>query len=413
MPRINPESLVTKGLLPENLPPVYTATGVWTPLSAIGPGYAINAKAVGDLCIYNASKRGGQRRMFGIPHPLFIKDQGAFYNRHWHHIESLFSSATGSVSRPIMDDEAPRYVRITSHRELPSLRLKRLSRFKFCLVTDVSRFYPSVYTHAFPWALNGKTAAKTDTQSNSSTIFGNRLDFIIRQSQFRQTIGIPVGPDASKIAAEILMSAVDKKFIEISGKQKPAYVRHVDDYWIGGNSHEACEKHLQNLRQALKEYQLDINETKTRVISMKYVFGESWPSEFESELLASLAWDAQEKGLDPISTFGKIVDRATRDNDDGIIRHVIRVMDEHRLWPRNWEIVEHFLTQCAVQFPHSFDYVARVIAWRLRTRGEVDQKLWSEVARLTASQAGQLGRDSEAAWAIWLLKELKKLLIHC
>jgi hypothetical protein len=83
-------------------------------------------------------------------------------------------------------------------------------------------------------------------------------------------------------------------------------------------------------------------------------------------------------------------------------------MDNHQLWSLNWEIVEHFLTQCAIQFPHSFDYVARVIVWRIRTNREIDKPLWTEVARLTAFQNGKLGRDSEVAWAIWLLKELKQ-----
>lgn len=408
MPNVNPELLVTKGLFPENLPPVYTAQEVWTPLSQDASLYAVTAKAVGDPCIYDASKRGGQRRLFSIPHPLFIRDQAAFFGRHWADVEHLFDAAPGSVSRPILDPDGSRYVRITRHQELPTLRLKRLSRFKYCLITDVSRFYPSVYTHSLAWAINGKLAAKADTHSNSAAVFGNRLDFILRQSQLRQTVGMAIGPDASKIVAEILMSAVDKKFVEISRKPKPIYMRHVDDYWIGGNSQEECEKHLQNLRLALKEYQLDINEAKTRILSMKYVFGESWPSEFETELRASLAPDAKEKGLDPISTFGKIVERATRDNDDGIIRHVLRVMDEHRLWAPNWDIVEHFLAQCAVQFPHSFDYVARVIAWRTRINQVIDRKLWIEVARSTALQGGTLGRDSEAAWALWLCKELKQ-----
>lgn len=191
------------------------------------------------------------------------------------------------------------------------------------------------------------------------------------------------------------MSAVDKRFIEISGRTSPVYIRHVDDYWVGGNSHDECEKHLHNLRLAMKEYQLDINETKTRIISMKYVFGESWPSELEKEVRESLTWSAKSRGLDPISAFGKVVDRATRDNDDGIIKHVIRIIDEHRLWSRSWDILEHFLAQCAVQFPHSFDYVARVIAWRLRTKMDVDKVLWTEIARLTALESGKLGRDSE------------------
>jgi Reverse transcriptase (RNA-dependent DNA polymerase) len=405
---IIPEKLVTKGLLPENLPPVYTAQNIWSAFSQDGTTYAVTAKMIGEPCVYNASKRGGQRRLFDIPHPAFVRDQGLFFEKHWTHIEALFEAAIGSLSRPTVDSQGARHVHVTSHQELPRLRLKRLSRFRFCLVTDVSRFFPSVYTHTLSWAINGKFAAKTDTQPNSAVVFGYRLDFIIRQAQSRQTIGIPVGPDASKIVAEILMSAVDKRFLELSGKSVPAYVRHVDDYWVGGHTHEECEKHLQKLCLALKEYQLDINESKTRIISTKYVFGESWPSEFESELQACLGSDGQLYGLDPVSTFGKIVDRATRDNDDGIIKHILRVMDDRKLWSLHWDVIEHFLVQCAVQFPHSFDYVARVIAWRLRTNLQIDKSLWLEIARLTALQASRLGRDSETAWAMWLIKELKQ-----
>lgn len=405
---INPELLVTKGLLPENVPPVYTAANIWPVFGANGTAYTVTGKIVGAPCVYNASKRGGQRRLFSVPHPTFVKDQGIFFHRHWADIQRLFDTAPGSLSRPSVDAAGARHIRITSHRDLPRLRLQRLSRFRFCLVTDVSRFYPSVYTHAFPWAINGKAAAKADTQSNSSAVFGNRLDFIVRQAQSRQTIGMPIGPDASKIAAEILMAAVDKHFIALSGKLPPTYLRHVDDYWIGGNTHEECEKHLQNLRLALKEYELDINETKTRIISMKYVFGETWPSELENEIRECLGPGGKIRGLDPMATFGKIVDRATRDNDDGIIKHALRVIDDRKLWSANWEVVEHFLAQCAVQFPHSFDYVARVIAWRIRTKQSYDKTLWVEIARLTALQNAKLGRDSESAWAIWLIKELNQ-----
>lgn len=74
---------------------------------------------------------------------------------------------------------------------------------------------------------------------------------------------------------------------------------------------------------------------------------------------------------------------------------------------RETGILQHFLAQCAVQFPHTTDYVARVIAWRHRIRpDDVDAGLWNEVARLTVNQNASLGRDSESIWSLWLLKEL-------
>jgi hypothetical protein len=156
-----------------------------------------------------------------------------------------------------------------------------LSRFAFCLVADVSRCYYSIYTHSIPWALHGKAPSKLDTNPNSATIFGNRLDYAVRQAQSKQTLGIPVGPDSSKIIAEIVMSGVDKRMIELSGAKPPTYVRHVDDYWIGGHSHDECERYLANLRLALSDFSLDINELKTRIISTKFVFGETWPSQID------------------------------------------------------------------------------------------------------------------------------------
>lgn len=406
---ISAEMLVRSGLFPENLPSVYTTRAIWRHLPDANASYAVTSKAVGDLCTYDASKRGGQRRLFGIPHPLFIRDQGIFFERHWQTVEACFEAATGSTSRPNTDGASLRHVRITPHAELPRIRLTRLSRFAYCLVADVSRCYYSIYSHSIPWALHGKAAAKSDTNVLSATIFGNRLDYTVRQAQSRQTMGIPVGPDTSKIIAEIVMSAVDKRMIELSGSKPPSYVRHVDDYWIGGHTHDECERYLTNLRLALKDFSLDVNELKTRIISTKFVFGETWPAQIERAISENFH-ESRNDTPDTVAVLGMIVERAVETNDDGIIKNAIRVFDRRTVWRRHWALLEHFLAQCAVQFPHSFDYVARVVAWRLRSGTPIDRDLWIEIARSTATRDGSLGRDSEVCWAIWLLKELRSRL---
>jgi hypothetical protein len=403
---IDIEKLTTVGLLPENLPAAYTTKNIWAPYAPHGDAYIVTKLTIGEHAIYNASKRGGQRRIFGIPHPAFVRDIAVFCNKHWSDVSKIIEGSPGSLSKPILHPTGPRYVGITPHTDLPKRRLKAFSRFKFCLLTDVSRFYPSTYTHTLPWALHGKVLAKKDFQITSAKVFGNRLDFILRQSQDKQTVGIPIGPDTSKIVSELLMAAVDREFMRRSGKKHPIFLRHVDDYWVGGNSVEECDKHLQNLRGALREFELDINEVKTRIISTKFIFGDSWPFEFDREIRDSLSPMAKVLDADPVATLSKIVDRATRDNDDGLIRHIIRKIDESHLWSSDWELLEHFLAQCAVQFSHSFDYVARVIAWRRRTKRSINATLWRDVAKLTAVQNAAVGRDSEVLWSLWLIKEL-------
>ncbi|MCX8568390.1 RNA-directed DNA polymerase [Aminobacter sp. MET-1] len=297
---------------------------------------------------------------------LSLVTLGCFFEKHWADLASLFDKSAGSVSKPVMISAGNRHVRLTSHSDLPELRLRAFSRFKFCLVTDVARFFPSVYTHTLLWAINGKAAAKTDTSSTSAAVFGNHLDFILRNSQSRQTIGIPVGPDTSKIIAEVLLSAVDDNFLSrYPATGRPTYVRHVDDYWVAGNSQEECERHLFHLRLALRDFQLDINKRKTKIISTKLVFADDWPFEFDKELIESRGRVNKQKN-ETLSILAKITEVATTSGDDGIIRHAIRLIDDNRLWDQQWELLQHFLAQCAVRFPHSFDYVARAIAWQKR-----------------------------------------------
>jgi hypothetical protein len=201
------------GFLPENLPPAVTSRQLWPTYENRTSTYNITREAVGQPTHYSASKRGGQRRLFSINHPSFACDQAIFFNRHWNDLEAVLMGSPGSLSKPKFLLNGPRAIRITAHSELPKARLKAFSRYRFCAVTDVSRCYPSIYTHSVPWAVNGHAVAKADRRVASAAVFGNRLDFVLRQAQDAQTIGIAVGPDTSRLVGEIILSAVDRAFL--------------------------------------------------------------------------------------------------------------------------------------------------------------------------------------------------------
>ena len=399
----NPVEMVARGFLPENLPPSFNASMLAETFSRAGTAYCVDGKSVGSLAHYNASKRGDQRRLFGMPHPLFVWEQGLFFEQNWGLVKEALRPAAGSLSKPRFEDDGERAINITPHSLLAVSRLKALSRYKYCLVTDVARCYASIYSHSISWALHTREVAKKER--NNPSLAANKLDFLVRQAQDGQTIGIPVGPDSSRIICEVVLSAVDQIFLE-SGKRPPVYLRHVDDYWVGGNSIEECEGNLSHLRTALRRFELDLNELKTKIVATNEVLSDSWPAEIEKEIVQGLSRAGRFTGGDPITTVSKILERASRDKDDGIIKLAIRKIDRRNLWGREWETLEHFLVYCAIQFPHSFDYVARVIAWRIRTLKSCDRALWAEIALRVASAGSSFGRDSEVLWALWLLKEL-------
>lgn len=400
--------ILSNGMFPENMPPVFDAEGIGSHYAGTGSQYLVTKGVVGKHSIINGSKRGNQRRLFAVPHPAFLHDQALFVERHWGDIQPLMARSPGSASVPSFEVSGARSVKTTAHSELPLIRLRKFSRYKYCLVADISRFYYSIYTHSIPWAFHGKDISKQDRAHTSSTVFANRLDFVLRQSQDGQTVGIAVGPDISRVVSEVLLSAVDEALLKRVPNIAERYVRHVDDYWIASDSQEQAERDLEALRGALREFELDVNEAKTRIVPVYKLMGETWPREISDQIGRTLKQNPfeQKSSEDTMSTLGSILERLSEGGDEGIVKHAIRRIDEGRLWGENWRQLEYFLAQAAVQSGHSFDYVARVVAWRHRLGETIDKKLWIQIAKKTVAGGVALGRDSEVIWALWLLKEL-------
>jgi hypothetical protein len=231
----------------------------------------------------------------------------------------------------------------------------------------------------------------------------------MRQSQDAQTMGVPVGPDHSRVVAEIILKAIDADFISRVGSA--TYLRHVDDYWIGGNSHEECEHALHSLRMALNDYSLDINEQKTRIVPTSSVVAEVWPYDLEAQLESALNEEKVTRYESRIvSLLGNIVEQSASSSDDGIIKFFIRKLDNWRKWDSHWSVLEPFLAHVAVQFPHCLPYVGQIIVWRSKTGREIDDELWKEITQVLLSRSSAGGRDSETIWALWLSKELGVVL---
>lgn len=398
-------SFLRKGLLPDSVPPFVSSKSISKSTLATGSSYAVTAEVKGNHSHFNASKRGFQRRVFGISHPAFVRDAALFFVKNWPAIDKQMKATSCSSSVPDFAGTQSRALALTPHSKLPTLRLRRLARYKFCVVTDVSRCFPSIYTHSIPWALNGKENAKKDFKPNSASVWGNRLDYIMRQSQDSQTMGVPVGPDHSRVVAEIILQAIDADFIARVGSA--TYLRHVDDYWIGGNSYEECEQALHSLRMALNDYSLDINEQKTRIVQTSSVVAEVWPYDLEAQLESALKEEKVARYESRIvSLLGNIVEQSASSSDDGIIKFFIRKLDNWRKWDSHWSLLEPFLAHVAVQFPHCLPYVAQIIVWRLKTGREIDAELWNEITQVLLGGSSAAGRDSETIWALWLSKEL-------
>ena len=106
-------------------------------------------------------------------------------------------------------------------------RILRSTCSRHLLQVDISRFYHSIYTHSIAWALHGKAQAKAN---RSRSLYGNALDEDVRKTRDGQTMGVPIGPDTSRIISEIVAAAIDLDLQQRLGEV--VGVRWVDDYFL-------------------------------------------------------------------------------------------------------------------------------------------------------------------------------------
>lgn len=137
--------------------------------------------------------------------------------------------------------------------------------FKF----DISKCFDSIYTHSICWALLHKKNVK-ENLSESKTTFSGKFDALMQNLNYGETHGIVIGPEFSRIFAELILQQIDNKIFALlkdkhNLKFKIDYeiFRYVDDYFIFYNDEAQKDLILSIYRLQLKEYKLYLNDSKT------------------------------------------------------------------------------------------------------------------------------------------------------
>jgi len=161
--------------------------------------------------------------------------------------------------------------------------------------TDIKNCYRSIYTHAIPWAIHGKSLVRKPENIHNAQLLGNRLDTLFQNANDGCTNGIPIGPVVSDIIAEIVMAAVDVRFTEIFKEKglKCEAARFKDDYRILVKSEADGIAAVKYLQAGLKEYNLELAEEKTEILALPDGLFRPWVSLYHSahpRKRASYSW---------------------------------------------------------------------------------------------------------------------------
>jgi len=152
-------------------------------------------------------------------------------------------------------------------------------KFTKLLKFDIQDCFNSIYTHSIVWAtLGGIEQGKNAWYNNQiKDTFGNEFDDLMQRMNFSETNGIVIGPEFSRIFAEIILQRVDKdvenKMILEKKYLKRDYecYRYVDDYFLFYNDEETKNQILEQFSLYLREYKLTISESKTKTFEKPFV----------------------------------------------------------------------------------------------------------------------------------------------
>lgn len=288
--KLSPEAvrvgLLNHGLFGEKVPPCFVTEGLEAIAMEIIAGILDEKddqklrkridNAGHDYVRYEALRDINIPRHLGIPHPESYAVQALAISKHWKEIAEHSNKPTPAISRV--------HVRHVGNGSIFEMNYKGTERFQleedeirwmagaqYLVEADIASCFPSIYTHCIPWALHGKSESKKT--SSLTALSGNLLDKCTQNTRDRQTNGLLIGPHASNLVSEIILTRVDT---ELQSKGYEKIVRHVDDYRFFASSVEEAENFIRDLGLSLRTYEMSLNEKKTQILKLPRPSEENW-----------------------------------------------------------------------------------------------------------------------------------------
>lgn len=284
--------LVDYGLFAEKMPPCFSSEGLsYESTSEMSlmmgeddPGRLKNYldRMVHSFTRYQATRDINIPRQMAIPHPESYLVQCLLIKRVWADIKKHCSSSEEPYSR-IFVRKLKDSLRVfeMSYRgperwDQEEAELRFQTGAKYIVHTDVSKCFSSIYSHSISWAMHGKPEAKRNRNLLQP---GHLLDRACQVVADSQTNGIHIGPHTSNVISEIVLTKVDSA---LRDRGYGRVVRYIDDYRFYADTHEEAESFIQEISMQLREYELQLNEGKTRILALPQPEEEEWIRELNA-----------------------------------------------------------------------------------------------------------------------------------
>ncbi|WP_412033190.1 RNA-directed DNA polymerase [Nitratireductor aquimarinus] len=425
------QSLLSRGYFPKELPPAFTTkdfgdhamsilsdwqTGDVFRIKPAKKFGKINGKRHRDRYSYEAipnadpeliskPKRLYERRNLHITHPIPQALLSKEIAENWTTVLRWLSRRKYSIDEIVVSANFERAIKGINFRAHEAKKSYIEATADWLVCTDISRFYPTIYTHSIPWAAYGKERVKSALKTYEGS-FADRLDQLVRSCNRNQTVGIPIGPETSRIIAEIISSRIDEDFATRCSEPHQSMIDRLQDDWtVGSSTLEGAEKILSAISACYREYGLEINGSKTSINHILASRSESWKSEISAFL------SHRNGGLQGgrMKEFLSLCLRLQLENPAApALNYALAVIEGRKYSRSDIEMIESFLLKSAAIAPSSLDRVCRILLnIDYRPGGLSKDRIVDRFTKL-AERHFENGALFEVIWLLYTLRGFKK-----
>lgn len=431
-------ALLSKGYFPRELPPVFTTADFGKHASDIlaewESGNVYKIKEAKDFAKVGGKKFRGKLGFSKIPNaePETISKPKRIYERrnihithpvpqallvreiaqNWKTIQKWLSRQTFSEDEIFVTnafDRAIKGINFPLHRAKTGFIEATAD---WLVKTDITRFYPSLYTHSIPWAAYGKERVKSSLKTYDGSL-ADRLDLLVRSCNRNQTVGIPIGPETSRILAEIISSRIDQDFSthflksskDGKGFNSSNVDRLQDDWTVGTSSLEQAENVLSVITKCYREYGLEINGAKTSVTHLMKSEGLNWKSEISSFLSHKYGTLHGVRLLEFLAICLRLQLDAP---SDPVLNYALSIIEGYKFRSDDLEAVETFLLKAAAIAPISLDRICRIVLNIEHETGKLSKRRLAGRFTELAERHIENGSLYEVIWLLYTVRGLKQ-----
>jgi hypothetical protein len=400
------EDLMTRGYFPDRVIPPLNAFSLSVALpdllAYVQPKMVdVITKVKGaslqrSRCVtHSVPKRKHLRRSLSIPNPLYQCILSEEIAANWQYLQAFCAKSPFSLSVPIPGADRA-LVAANDLNKQPLFRAQRSVGARYLLKTDIARFYPSIYTHSVPWALHGKSTARADKKFK---LLGNRLDLWLRETQDKQTGGIPIGPDTSFLVGEVIGTKLD---LQLQSRLPSLRgTRSIDDYYLYFSTVSEAEKGLAVLHDVSREFELEINDPKTEVCQLPERLEPPWKSDLRN---LAIRHSGQPQATDLLTLFDRAFEHAKKFPADSVLTYAAKQVRSANISGENWAFCEALLLRAALGEPTMLSVLVDIYDKYLAYHTSNDA-LATAIESICAYHA-RLQQGNEVAWALWLAKKM-------